>query len=129
MTEQGLRAKADRLEAAAKALRVKANGLRQNALERQPLAERLVYAATARCECGAGLAYDPAGKARSDKNSPFVGPAQWECSNILRFVDLSADQQASVKAAVHSGALPFSCYEVKSERQPSANGLTTRPQD
>jgi len=71
--------------------------------------EELVYAATARCECGAGMAYptdiDPNGA--------------WYCSDILKGV---AD-----KTKVHSRPMAFYMYEVKSEHQSSAEGKTTRP--
>jgi hypothetical protein len=69
----------------------------------------LVYAATARCGCGAGLAY-------------FKGTSLrgfWDCSATLKG---TAD-----KAVQHTDRLPFAFYEVKSEKQPSAQGATTRP--
>lgn len=74
----------------------------------------LVYAATARCPCGAGLAY-PKG----------MGPdGRWDCSDILAGRAIPSGQPGSVQ---HTGLLPFTFYEVKSETQPSANGATTRP--
>ena len=84
---------------------------------------RLVYAATARCECGAGMAYDPL----EQGSGPLNGPSQWNCGDIVRYETLPPDQQEIVKGRVHSPVLPFSFYEVKSENQPSANGRTTRP--
>jgi hypothetical protein len=69
----------------------------------------LIYAAFARCDCGAGYAYP--------KECGFGG--YWECSEILK--------RTHNKEAKHSPQLPFSFYEVKSEDQPSARGATTRP--
>lgn len=68
----------------------------------------LVYAAKARCPCGAGMAY-PTGM------GPF---GFWDCSDILLG---KADDLAQ-----HSARLSFICYEIKSEKQPSAQGATTR---
>jgi len=73
--------------------------------------EELRYASHVRCECGAGMAYPV--------NVGFRGA--WICSNILL-------GKASTKA-LHTGSLPFSMYEIKSEDQPSANGATTRPEE
>lgn len=126
-TAAQLRTRADDLEKQAATLREAASGARQQELEATPLMDRLVYASTARCNCGAGMAYDPASKGKAD--SPFKGPSEWECGDILRFDLLPADKQAEVKAATHSAPLPFAFYEVKSEKQPSANGATTRPQE
>lgn len=75
----------------------------------------LVYAATARCPCGAGLAY----QAGAD---PFTGA--WDCSAILTGTAIPSGQLGSVE---HTAVLPFVFYEIKSERQPSAHGATTRP--
>jgi len=72
-----------------------------------PAAPELVYAATVRCRCGAGLAY-PEGAGLRDS---------WSCSAVL----LGADP------AGHDEDRPFTFWEIKSERQPSANGATTRP--
>lgn len=80
------------------------------------IADRLTYAAFARCRCGAGLAY------RS-------GDRAWDCGDILRFDSLSPEEQARVKAAQHDEPAPFAFYEVKGENQPSARGATTRPQE
>lgn len=122
---------ADKLDADAKALREKAADLRKAELKAQPLFERLVYAAYARCDCGAGLAYDPA--AEGDPSSVFMlerrGPKQWECGDILRYETLSPEKKALVKAATHCPPLPFAFYEVKSDKQPSANGASTRPKE
>lgn len=75
--------------------------------------KRLVFAALHRCPCGAGLAYDPKG----ESGKPIHG--YWDCSAILLGT-------ADVKAQ-HTAQLPFMSYEIKSEKQPSANGATTRP--
>lgn len=71
----------------------------------------LVYAADARCNCGAGFAY-PRG----------IGPhGAWYCSRLLRGL--------GPVEAPHSQAMPFVFWSVKSEDQPSAGGLTTRGPD
>lgn len=75
----------------------------------------LVYAATSRCPCGAGLAYP------TDAD-PFTGA--WDCSAILTGAAIPTGQPDAVK---HTALLPFIFYAIKSERQPSANGRTTRP--
>lgn len=116
--------KADRLEAEAKTLRDAASEDRKAELRAQPLNDRLIYAAYDRCECGAGMAYDPA--SGGDVSSPFRGPSKWECSDILRFSTFASDYKVKVKAATHTAPLPFAFYEVKSENQPSASGATTR---
>ena len=77
-------------------------------------AKHLVYAATARCQCGAGLAYLPGSGARA-----------WDCSAILLDEAIPKDQEGSVR---HDDIYPFAFYEIKSEIQPSARGATTRPQ-
>jgi hypothetical protein len=74
----------------------------------------LIYAAHARCPCGAGLAY-PKG----------IGPMGfWDCSDILTGRAALKGEPGSVK---HEARLPFIFYEIKSEQQPSADGATTRP--
>jgi hypothetical protein len=120
-----LYAEADALRKKADELSAEASGVRRAELLAKPLLQRLIFAATARCDCGAGLAYDPASEGKPDL--PFKGPSAWECGDILLFETLSADKQAAVKAAVHTPALPFVFYEIKSENQPSASGRTTRP--
>lgn len=85
----------------------------QKELEQTPLFERLVFAAFSRCECGCGMAYDPAG----ESGKPIHG--YFECSaKLLGFADYSAK---------HTDQLPFTMYSVLTERQPRANGATTRP--
>lgn len=76
--------------------------------------DELVYAANARCSCGAGMAYP--------KNIGMHG--SWHCSDILTFRAATKDSADSVG---HTSPLPFSFYSVKSENQPSACGATTRP--
>lgn len=70
----------------------------------------LRFAATSRCTCGAGYAYP--------LNIGIHG--SWYCSAIL--------MGKAERGSTHQGAMPFAFYEVKSERQPSANGATTRPE-
>lgn len=79
---------------------------------------RLVYAASARCPCGAGLAYEP----RGESGRPITG--YWDCAEILLG---TATPSGAPGALTHTARLPFVFYEIKSERQPSANGATTRP--
>lgn len=73
----------------------------------------LIYAAAARCECGAGLAYVSGSEDRC-----------WDCSDILLGQAIPSGQPGAKK---HTAKLPFVFYEIKSERQPSAGGMTTRP--
>lgn len=113
-----LEAQANQLENTAKELKAKAQELRREELKAQPLADRLVYSAYSRCPCGAGLAYDPCFE---DKDGVFVGPLSgyWDCSAILLGV---ADPSVQ-----HTGKFPFAFYEIKSEKQASASGASTRP--
>lgn len=73
----------------------------------------LIYAAYARCPCGAGMAY-PKG---------IGGHGFWDCSDILTG---RAIQKGLTGAVTHGARLPFIFWEIKSENQPSANGATTR---
>lgn len=126
---------ADGLETQAKKLRAEAHAIRLEELRSKPLLERLIFAATSRCPCGAGLAYDPAGasggypdESKREKNdSPFVGAfsGYWDCSAIILGSAVPSGQPGSVE---HTARLPFSFYELKSENQPRAHGATTRPQ-
>lgn len=76
--------------------------------------EHLVYAATSRCLCGAGLAYP--------RNT---GPnGNWDCSSILLGTAIPSGQGGTVR---HSDQFPFAFYEILSEDQPTARGETTRP--
>lgn len=80
-------------------------------LGRRPRPAALVYAATARCPCGAGMAYRR-------------GDDCWDCSAILLGEAIPHGGPGSVK---HEARLPFVFWEIKDEGQPSANGATTRP--
>lgn len=92
-------------------------------VERDPLEpglfrdDELVYAAFARCPCGAGIAH-------WTKAAPFGDTAFWDCSDILTGRATPKSQEGSVQ---HTARLPFAFYEIKSERQPSARGASTRP--
>lgn len=68
--------------------------------------KRLMYSATERCTCGAGLAFTR----KSDA---------WECSDLLRGEELPG--------TTHIGPIPFTERTIKMEAQLSANGQTTRP--
>jgi hypothetical protein len=89
--------------------------------ERDKRRAKMTFAATARCPCGAGLAYDD-----TCISEPFKIPSYWDCSAILLGEAIPAGEEGSVQ---HTAALPFTFYEIKSEDQPSARGATTRPQD
>jgi hypothetical protein len=80
----------------------------------------MTYAATARCPCGAGLAYDD-----TCIEEPFKIPSYWDCSAILLGTAIPQGEPGAVK---HTDRLPFAFYEIKSEGQPSAHGATTRPE-
>ena len=74
-------------------------------------ADELRFAATARCPCGAGMAYAP---------GAMDIQGSWDCSAILM-----GTATTDVK---HEAELPFMFYSIKSEDQPSAKGQTTRPE-
>lgn len=78
--------------------------------------EELVYSAENCCPCGAGLAH-----LRVINNNE---ERAWDCSDILTGRAIPSGQ---VGAKQHTGRLPFAFYEIKSERQPSARGRSTRP--
>lgn len=82
----------------------------------------LVYAATVRCPCGAGMAYVPGRPSSPD--SPFKYADAWDCSDILLGRAVPLGEPGAVQ---HSDLLPFAFYEIKGENQPSARGATTRP--
>jgi hypothetical protein len=75
----------------------------------------LTYAATFRCPCGAGLAYAHAADTMA---------SSWDCADILTGRAIPAGRDGAV---THTSPLPFAFWEVKSERQSSAYGMTTRP--
>lgn len=78
--------------------------------------DELLFAATSKCQCGAGLAY-PKG----------IGPhGSWYCSDILLGRALPASDKNS---KTHDAGFPFSFYSINSEDQPSAEGHTTRPKE
>ncbi len=114
-------AEAAQLEKRAAELKAEAGAERHAELRALPLLDRLVFAATARCDCGAGLAYDPA---HEEPGSVFKGPSFWDCSAIILGTATPSGQPGAVK---HTDRLPFAFYSVKSEGQPSACGQTTRP--
>jgi hypothetical protein len=70
----------------------------------------LVYAAYARCRCGAGLAYS--------KFDPRRHSGAWDCSAVLLGTVNEGER--------HDKPLPFAGGEITSELQPSAQGATTR---
>lgn len=89
-------------------------------LEKRKLKSKLsnmTFSATKRCPCGYGLAYD---KTCMDEDSPFKMPfnGYWDCAGIILGIADGSKQ--------HTAKLPFTFYEIKSENQPSANGMTTR---
>lgn len=110
-TSKELYAEARKLDDRSAELKKQAHELHITEQRARPLDDRLVYAAYARCPCGAGMAYDPA----ADEGVH----GHWDCSAIILG---TADQ-----AVKHEAKLPFAFYEIKSENQPSANGATTRP--
>ena len=93
--------------------------MREPKMPKRPLRDNeLIYAATTRCSCGAGIAY-------WKKAAPFGDTAYWDCSDILTGRAIASGQEGSVQ---HTAQLPFMFYEIKSENQPSARGATTRPE-
>ena len=90
----------------------------------------LLYSACTRCECGAGLAYPLDHEAARKLGA-------WVCARVLKGeVDTTGDVSVNAPmspvrradAAGHAHiALPWWCYSVKSEGQPSSNGASTRP--
>jgi hypothetical protein len=106
MTSIEMYAKVEQMQKDVDTLRRQAYDVRLQELRAMTINTRLVYAAHARCPCGAGMAYDPA------------GDDCWDCSDILMG---TADRDVQ-----HTARLPFIFYELKSETQPSANGMTTR---
>jgi hypothetical protein len=70
----------------------------------------LVYAAYARCRCGAGLAYS--------KLDPHRYSGAWDCSAVLLGMVNEGER--------HGKPIPFAICDIKAELQPSAEGATTR---
>lgn len=118
MTKQEAAERVKSCEAALEAARKDLHDAHRAELAAKAVSERIVYAASARCSCGAGLAYDPLAE---DQGSVFNGPLSgyWDCSAVILG---TADE--SVK---HTDRLPFAFWSVKEEGQPSAFGATTRP--
>jgi len=78
--------------------------------DRAVTADDLVWAATARCKCGAGYVYP---------NFTRSPQGHWFCSaSILGTAPAGSE---------HDCAKPFAFWSIKSDQQPSANGATTRP--
>jgi hypothetical protein len=78
--------------------------------DRDVTADDLVWAAAARCMCGAGYVYP------NFTHSPH---GHWFCSaSILGTAPAGSE---------HDCGKPFAFWSIKSDRQPSANGATTRP--
>lgn len=68
------------------------------------------------------MAY-PEDGSQPDEKSVFRIASEWFCSEVLK---------KSNRAIAFSGkhdVFPFSFYEIKSEKQPSANCRTTRPDE
>jgi hypothetical protein len=72
---------------------------------------RLVFSAKERCSCGAGFAYVRGKSMRV-----------WDCSSILL-----GDALLEGESGVCHHSPPCTYFEIVSERQPAAHGLTTRP--
>lgn len=77
--------------------------------------KHMIFSRTARCRCGAGLAYDS-----TCVQEPFKGPSYWDCSAILLGEAIPSGQPGAV---THDDRYPFSFYDIKAER----DGASTRP--
>jgi hypothetical protein len=84
--------------------------------EHRTFPDGLIYSATARCKCGAGLCYE--------EGKTGINGA-WTCSVCVLADRANLPMEGWDKTA-HQ-AFPFREYEIKSEDQPSAFGATTRP--
>lgn len=84
--------------------------------EHKTFDDGLIYSATARCKCGAGLCYE--------EGKEGINGA-WHCSAGVLADRAGLPLDGWDKSAHQS--FPFAFYEIKSEDQPSANGATTRP--
>lgn len=117
---EALRAEAKELErqANAKYEEARVEFLREQ--RARPLLDRMEFASTARCPCGAGLAYDPVGASGGYPEDGGVSAGYWDCSAILLGT-------ATPGTSEHTDRLPFAFYSIKAESQPSARGVTTRP--
>lgn len=87
----------------------------------------LLFAARARCRCGAGLAY-PMNDDEWNRKARM-----WACSAVLMNTAPESDNISrrgpftTEKPEAQHDAYEWWCYEIKSEGQPSADGATTRP--
>lgn len=104
---------AEELETEARRLRAQAEEMRRDDARGKPLAERLVYSATARCVCGSGLAYDLAAPAEAARH----GCKPWACAAVL--LGTQTDP-------THGMMLPLLMREIKEEGDPTLLGQTTR---
>lgn len=116
--EKAIIAEAKKLSESAAAKQQEAYDLRDARERERPLKDRLVFSAYTRCHCGHGMAYDPLNEVGRDESSPFKMVDRWQCSAQLLGI---ADDNL-----IHSVALPFTFYELKSENTPSAGGASTR---
>jgi len=82
----------------------------------------LIYAATDRCVCGAGIAYFREAEIRDNK----PGHNSWVCSKVLKAKVGELAREIDPFYGKHL-LLPFAFYAIKDEGQPSAQGITTRP--
>jgi len=87
--------------------------------------KELLYAATARCRCGAGLAYP------MDRQLSWAIRA-WMCSAVLKGEGVAADQTAvALKGEAPTGehdCLPWAFWKVREETSiNNTGGFTTRP--
>lgn len=82
--------------------------------------EDLIFSSESRCKCGAGLAY-PKDGSQPDESSVFKIGSDWWC-----YIVLTGAPDPHGFTDKHQ-IFPFSLYKVKSEDQPSACGLSTRP--
>ncbi len=87
--------------------------------------EELLYAATERCRCGAGLAYPR-------KHELAMAISAWICSAVLKGDGVAHDQSlASFGKTAPPGehdSLPFAFYKVREETSiNNRGGHTTRP--
>lgn len=77
--------------------------------------KHMIFSRSARCQCGAGLAYDA-----TCVEEPFKGPSYWDCSAILLGDAVPSGEPGAVR---HDDRYPFSFWDIKAEQ----NGVSTRP--
>lgn len=122
-TPSEVREAAQRADEAARALHAHAHELTEDAAD----PKALLYSASSRCACGAGLAYIVSRRARQAAGWSDA----WVCSKVL--LGEVETRPAGSKGGFESRGvdangqehvlLPWAFYEIKSER----DGLTTRP--